>query len=77
MRGWAKGVEALSFVSYPRQMPFDIEVKPGKTLPYELKRMETDSLYARIFTPRIVAGSWEGASHTPNGRGPAIRPMRW
>lgn len=66
MRGWAKGVEALSFVTYPRQMPFDIEVRPGKTLPYELKRMETDSLYARIFTPRIVAGSWEGASHTPN-----------
>lgn len=66
IRGWAKGVEALSFVSYPRQMPFDIEVRPGKTLPYELKRMETDSLYARIFTPHIVAGSWEGASHTPN-----------
>ena len=31
MRGWAKGVEALSYVTYPRQMQFDIEVRPGKT----------------------------------------------
>lgn len=66
MRTWAKEVEVLSFVTYPRQYTFDVEVKPGKTLPYELRRMETDSLYARIFTPRILAGSWQTASHTPN-----------
>lgn len=66
LRSWTDQFEAVSFVSYPRECPFDIEVKPGKSLPYELRRMETDSLYARLFTPRILAGSWETASHTSN-----------
>ena len=66
MRSWMKDVVALSFVTFPRQYPFDIEVKPGKILPYELVRMEVDSLYARIFTPHILTGSWTTAAHTPN-----------
>lgn len=66
LRNLTDQLEAVSFVAYPRECPFDIEVKPGKSLPYELRRMETDSLYARLFTPRILAGSWTTASHTPN-----------
>lgn len=28
--------------------------------------MEVDSSYNKVFTPQIVQGSWETASHTPN-----------
>lgn len=68
LRSWTDQFEAVSFVAYPRECPFDIEVKPGKSLPYELRRMETDSCMPvcslPVFWPEV--GKW-----------PVIPPMRW
>lgn len=60
-------VEAFTYVSFPRERNFNVEVTPGELLPFDpLTCIETDSCFRGVFTPEIVAGSWEAASHTPN-----------
>lgn len=59
--------EDYTFVGYPRPRSYNVETPEGKELPYEdLYTMEVDSSYNKVFTPQIVQGSWETASHTPN-----------
>ncbi|MBR3757009.1 MAG: ABC transporter permease, partial [Bacteroidaceae bacterium] len=38
----------------------------GKRLPYQLRGVETDTAFAALFTPTIVAGSWELVARNPN-----------
>ena len=38
----------------------------GKRLPYQLHGVETDTAFAALFTPTIVAGSWEQVARNPN-----------
>ena len=60
-------VEALTYVAYPDERLFDIEAKPGELFPFApLTCMEVDSCFRQVFTPRIVAGSWQVAAQTPN-----------
>ena len=60
-------VEALTYVAYPDERLFDIEAKPGQLFPFDpLTCMEVDSCFRQVFTPRIVAGSWQVAAQTPN-----------
>lgn len=60
-------IEALTFIVYPRERSYNVEIKEGYELPYdELMTMEVDSLFKRVFTPHILLGSWEIASNTPN-----------
>lgn len=59
-------VEAFTAVSYVRSRPYNVQIDDQKVLPYELKTMEVDSLYNRLFTPAILAGNWQNAVHTPN-----------
>lgn len=67
IRTWSMGeTEAISCVTYARERPFYIELSSDKTLPYELKTIEVDTCYNKVFTPRIVAGVWKMASQTPN-----------
>lgn len=67
LRTWAMGeVEALSCVTYPRERPFNVELSPEKTFPYELETIEVDTFYNSVFTPKMTAGRWEMASQAPN-----------
>lgn len=67
LRTWAMGeVEAISCMSYSRVRSYLAEISEEKSLPYELETIEIDTLYNKVFTPRIVAGSWKTASRTPN-----------
>lgn len=38
----------------------------GKRLPYRLRGVETDTAFAALFTPTIMAGSWEQVARNPN-----------
>ena len=58
--------EAFTFVSYSQSKVFTITGTNNEQLPYKLTIMETDSLYKRVFTPKLITGSWEQASHTRN-----------
>ena len=60
-------VEQFAFVTYPRSRSYNVETLDGKKLPYEdLYTMEVDSSYYSVFTPKVLQGSWEVASQTPN-----------
>lgn len=67
LRTWAMGeVEAISCMAYPRKRSYMVEISEDKSLPYDLETVEVDTVYDRVFTPRIVAGNWNTAKHTPN-----------
>lgn len=59
-------VEGYSRVSYIRDRPFNVYLNDEKKLPYTFDCIEIDSLFDRLFTPDIVAGSWTAAAHTLN-----------
>ena len=66
MQQWDE-VEAFTYVSFPRKRDFNVEVAAGELLPFDpLTCIETDSSYRAVFTPRMVAGSWDVAARTPN-----------
>lgn len=59
--------EAFTFITYPRERSYHVEVTDGKELPYEdLYTIEVDTAYHRVFTPEVLQGSWTTASQTPN-----------
>lgn len=59
--------EAFTFIAYPRERSYHVEVAEGKELPYEdLYTIEVDTAYHRVFTPEVLQGSWSVASQTPN-----------
>ena len=59
--------EAFTFIVYPRERSYHVEVADGKELPYEdLYTIEVDTSYCRVFTPEVLQGSWSVASQTPN-----------
>lgn len=62
----SNAVEAYSCMGYSRERPFNIYLNETKHLPYTFECMEVDSCYKQLFTPTIIAGSWEVASHIPN-----------
>lgn len=64
-REWT-AIEGFTFVSYPQSKIFTINSANKEMLPYKLTLMETDSLYKRVFTPKLITGTWEQASHTKN-----------
>ena len=67
LRTWAMGeAEAITCVTYPHTYPYSVALSEDKMLPYELSIFETDTFYNQVFTPHIVAGSWETASRTSN-----------
>ena len=59
-------VETYIYTNYVTDRPYNIEVKPDKLLPYTLGFMETEPAYFQAFTPKVIVGSWEQASHAPN-----------
>ncbi|MCD8183032.1 MAG: ABC transporter permease [Bacteroides sp.] len=60
-------VEALTFLTYSRHRLYNIEMEDGKERPFEdMGTIETDSCFYRVFTPEVIAGSWEVAVRTPN-----------
>ena len=67
LRTWGMGeVEVISCMAYSRERSFLAGISEEKSLPYELETIEIDTLYNKVFTPRILAGNWETASRTPN-----------
>ncbi len=67
LRTWALNeTEAVSCMTYSRERPYYVEISPDKTLPYEFEAIEVDTFYNQVFTPQMVAGSWDSASRTPN-----------
>ncbi|MBQ8521522.1 MAG: ABC transporter permease [Bacteroides sp.] len=60
------GVETYVYTNHVEKRPYNVEVAHDKLLPYTLDVMETDSAYLRVFAPKVLFGSWEQASHTPN-----------
>lgn len=61
-----QSTEDFTLLSYAQPKEFYITDKNDEMLPYELSMMETDSLYLKVFTPTLIAGSWEIASNTKN-----------
>ena len=48
-------VQDFTFTVYPRERSYNVEIKEGKELPYDhLMTMEVDSLFRKVFTPRIL-----------------------
>lgn len=66
LRNQGLGTETFCVVVNPRERTYQVEVSEEKLLPYTLMCMETDSVYHEIFTPEILFGSWEQATHGPN-----------
>ncbi len=64
-REW-KTVEGFTLLSYTESLEYNIIGENDEILPYVLTMMETDSLYKKVFTPTIIAGSWEQAALTRN-----------
>ena len=60
------GVETYVYCNFADNRTYNIEVKEGKILPYTLLMAETDSAFQRVFTPKMLFGSWEQAAHAPN-----------
>ncbi len=58
--------EAYTFMTYLRERKHNVEISEGKELPYNLMTIEVDSSFHRVFTPKVLQGSWEVASQTPN-----------
>ena len=59
-------VETYVYTKFGETRPYNIEVKPDKLLPYSLRFMETQPSFLQAFTPKVILGSWEQASHAPN-----------
>ena len=59
-------VETYVYTNFGETRPYNIEVKPDKLLPYSLCFMETQPSFLQAFTPKVILGSWEQASHAPN-----------
>ncbi len=53
-------------IAFTTEMTFNIEVSKNVLLPYSLQTIETDSEFFPVFTPQIIAGSWDNACHSPN-----------
>lgn len=66
LRNQGLGTETFCVVVNPEERTYQVEVSEEKLLPYTLMCMETDSVYHEIFTPEILFGSWEQATHGPN-----------
>ena len=67
VRSWGLAeLEAVACVVYPHERPYKIEIQPDKILPYDLETMEVDSCFYRLFTPELIAGSWQNVCHAPN-----------
>lgn len=67
LRTWSMGeVEAVTCMPYPGERSYMAEISDDKSLPYVLQTIEVDTLYNKVFTPEIAAGSWEVASRTGN-----------
>ena len=64
-RSWA-GVEDVTLMSFARPNEYNIIGANDEVLPYTLTSMEVDSLYKKVFTPTVLAGSWEQASGNRN-----------
>lgn len=64
--GWTEA-EAFTYVAFPDDRSFCIEVKPDEMLPFDpLRCMEVDTCFRQVFGLDIVAGSWQTAARTPN-----------
>lgn len=60
-------VETFTYLAYPRQHTFQIEVKPDEMSPFDpLLCMEVDTCFRQVFGLEIRAGSWQAATRTPN-----------
>ena len=60
-------IEAFTYVAYPGNRSYEIEVKPDEMQPFApLYCMEIDTCFRQVFGLEILAGSWETAARTPN-----------
>ena len=64
-RDW-NGVEAFTVLAKPESKEYNAIQENGEALPYRLTRMETDSLYFKVFTPTVLTGNWEQVTHNRN-----------
>ncbi len=53
-------------IAYPREMTFNCSVSENLVLPYTLQSIETDGEFLDVFTPEIIAGTWESAVNMQN-----------
>ena len=59
-------IKNIVSVAYPREMVFNCQVSDNLVLPYTLQSIETDGEFLDVFTPEILAGSWESAVKMQN-----------
>ncbi len=61
------GVEAVAAVwTADNVYKYKVSFDSGKEWIYRLRALEVDAFYKKVFTPTIVAGSWEAASKVQN-----------
>lgn len=66
LRSQGLSTNTFCVVVNPENRTYEVEISEEKVLPYTLMCMETDSAFREVFTPEILSGSWEQATHTPN-----------
>ena len=59
-------IDTYAYINFADERTHNIEVSEGKILPYTLLMSEIDTSYYRVFTPKVLFGSWEQAAHAPN-----------
>lgn len=60
-------VEAFTYLAYPREHTFQIEVEPDEMSPFDpIVCMEVDTCFRQVFGLEIRAGSWQAATRMPN-----------
>lgn len=60
-------VEVLTHIANADSRPYNIEMEDDKEYPFsEMSTIEIDSCFHQVFTPKIIAGSWDVSVHTPN-----------
>lgn len=59
-------LEAACYLAHTENRPYNVEISKNKVLPYIFNTIETDSLFATLFTPTVICGSWQEATLSPN-----------
>ena len=59
-------IEGITCIPFTRKLPYNVHLSEEVILPYTLTTIETDTAFYSVFTPKIIAGSWESATLQDN-----------
>lgn len=59
-------IEGITCIPFTRKLPYNVHLSEEVILPYTLTTIENDTAFYSVFTPKIIAGSWESAALQDN-----------